>query len=228
MFRAPDPTVKHVTAAEMCRIDERAIIEFGIPSLILMENAGAACARETLELIRKKKARVAIFAGKGNNGGDGFVAARHLANRGFEPEVFYFQAPEEMKADPLVNFKILEQMKVALVDCSKGLPAARIQKSLKKSAAVLDALFGTGLSKPVEERFKLAIEMINASGRPVLAVDIPSGLNADTGEVMGACVRADVTVTLELPKKGFLKRAARKFTGRVVEADISIPKILLK
>ncbi len=220
--------MKSVTAEEMRLIDEKAIHEFGIPSLILMEHAGLACARETLKLLRGKGKKVAVFCGKGNNGGDGFVVARHLANRGFEPIVFYFQSPLEMKPDPLANFRILEKIKVSLIDCSENLPVGRVKAALKKVRVVVDALFGTGLSKPVGEPFKTAIALMNKSGRPVVSVDIPSGLNADTGEVMGACVRATVTVALGLPKKGFLRREAKRFIGRVVVADISIPRNLLQ
>ncbi len=220
--------MKSVTAGQMRLIDEKAIHVFGISSLILMENAGSACAREALKLIGKGPASVAVFAGKGNNGGDGFVAARHLANQEIKAVVFYFQQPLEMKADPMVNFRILEKMKVPLINCSKVLPQARIRAALKKARVVVDALFGTGLSKPIEDPFKTMIGLINESGRPVVAVDIPSGLNADTGKVMGLCVRARVTVALGLPKKGFLRRGARKFTGRVIVADISLPRILLK
>ncbi len=212
----------------MRQIDDKAIREFGIPSLILMENAGAACAREAVKLVRKGAVPIAVFAGKGNNGGDGFVAARHLANHGMKPVVFYFQAPGEMKLDPLVNFRILEKMKVSLIDCSAHLPVSRVKAALKKARVIVDALFGTGLSKPIEEPFKTAIALINQSGRAVVSADIPSGLNADTGEVMGTCVRATVTVALGLPKKGFLRREAKRFIGRMVVADISIPRNLLQ
>ncbi len=210
----------------MRQIDEKAIRVFGIPSLLLMENAGAACAFEAFRLAGRNNP--VIFAGKGNNGGDGFVAARHLANRGLKPVVFYFQRPAEMKPDPLVNFRILEKMKVSLIDCSVKLPAQSIKSTLKSAGVVVDALFGTGLSKPLVEPFSTVVAWINASRRRVVAVDIPSGMNADTGEVMGVCVRADLTVTLGLPKKGFLNRKAKVFTGRVKVADISIPGILLK
>lgn len=218
--------MKHVTAFEMSRIDERAIREFGIPSLLLMENAGAACALEALRMAGEKSP--VIFAGKGNNGGDGFVAARHLANRGLKPVVCYFQKPAGMKPDPLVNFRILEKMKVSLIDCSGELPARSVTRALKNAGVVVDALFGTGLSKPVSGIFETVIAMINEAGVKVLAVDIPSGLNSDTGEVMGCCVKAAVTVTLGLPKRGFLKREAKRYTGRVKVADISIPGVLLK
>ncbi len=217
-----------VTAHEMRRIDEHAIQEYGIPSLILMENAGIVCTREVLKIAKARKPSVAIFSGKGNNGGDGFVVARHLANKGLEPVVFFFQKPAEMKPDPLTNFRILEKMKVKLIDCSEKLDRAKVLKIMKKSGAIVDALFGTGLSKPIVGSFRKAIETINDSKLPVIAVDIPSGLNADTGEVMGVCVRAKVTVALGLPKKGFYLERARHFTGRIVIADISIPRELLE
>lgn len=219
--------MKYVSASEMRAIDEKAIHEYGIPSLLLMENAGRACAEEAAKLAGEKGARVAVFAGKGNNGGDGLVAARHLANRGFEPEVFFFQARREMKPDPAANFDILAKMKVPLVDCSGTPDWNTVRAALGNARVVIDALFGTGLSKTVDEPFKTAIDLINQSKLPVVAVDVPSGLNADTGEVLGVCVRAAVTVTLALPKKGFLNEAAQPYLGRVIVADISIPADLL-
>lgn len=219
--------MKSVTAEEMRGIDEKAIQGYGIPSLLLMENAGRACAEEVLKLNPGAIRTVAVLSGKGNNGGDGFVAARHLHNRGIRCVVIFFQDPEEMKSDPLVNFKILEKMNVSLVDCSKDWNPKKVREILSKSDAVVDALFGTGLSKPVEDPFKSAIEWINESHLPVLAIDIPSGLNADSGEVMGVCVRATVTVTLGLAKKGFGLGQAKQFTGRLIVADISIPRELL-
>lgn len=191
-----------------------------------MENAGSACAREVMRLAGKKEKKAAIFSGKGNNGGDGFVAARHLHNRRFRVTVFFFQKPSEMKPDPLTNFNILKKMRLRLVDCSKSVPWGRIRKALN-GAVVLDALFGTGLSKPLKDPFKKVVEILNAAGRPVVSVDIPSGLNADTGEVMGAAVRAQRTVTLGLPKVGFRSKEARSRTGKIIVADISLPVELL-
>jgi len=219
---------KAVTGETMREIDRRAIEEFGIPSLLLMENAGRACAEEILKRGVKAGERVAVFAGKGNNGGDGFVAARHLHNGGVVPVVFFFQKPSEMKADPLANFRILERMKIDLRDCAGGADWDGVRNVLKTCRAVLDALFGTGLSKPVGEPFRTAIEEINHSKLPVVAVDIPSGLHADTGEVMGICVKAAVTVSLALAKKGFYLNEGPAYTGSVVVADISIPRELIE
>lgn len=218
--------MRHVTAAEMRALDERASREFGIPSILLMENAGRACAEELLKL--PVTGAVAVFAGKGNNGGDGFAAARHLWNRGRGVSVIYFQRTEEMKPDPLANFRILEKMKVPLFDFSGGWNAQAAAGVLSRSAVVLDALFGTGLSQPVQGIFVEAITAIQASGLPVVAADVPSGLNSDSGEVMGACVRADVTVTLGLPKKGLAAGEGPRLAGRVVVADISLPRQLLE
>ena len=220
--------MRAVTTRVMREIDRRAVEEYGIPSLILMENAGMACAREVGKLIPAGRGRISVFAGRGNNGGDGFVAARHLSNRGFQVGVFFFQDPSEMKPDPLAHFRILEKMGLRLWDCGRGFDEVNVRRVLRRSDAVVDALFGTGLSKTIEEPFKTVIEWINASGLPVLSVDIPSGLNADTGEVMGIAVRAARTVVFGLPKKGFYLKAAKRYTGKIVVADISLPSQLLK
>lgn len=220
--------MRPVTAAQMRRIDERAAKEYGIPSLLLMENAGAACAREALRLGGHKLGKVVILCGKGNNGGDGFVAARHLMNKGLRPSVFFFQNPSEMKPDPLVNFHILQKMKADLRNFSKKVSLGELQNSLRNSDLIVDALFGTGISRLLDELFRTVVALVNASKRPVVSVDIPSGLNADTGEVMGVCIRANLTVALGLPKKGFYQRGAKRWTGKVIVADISIPPVLLK
>lgn len=220
--------MRSVTAGEMRCLDEKAISEYGIPSLLLMENAGRACAEEAARLSGNARQWVAVFAGKGNNGGDGFVAARHLANRGILTRVFFFQSENHMKPDPRVNYRILQRMRIPLVDCSADFDAGTVKEILKKSGVILDALFGTGLAKPVGEPFKTAISVMNDSGLPIVSVDVPSGLNADTGEIMGAAVRARVTVALGLPKKGFYLKEAPTYTGRIVVADISLPRELLK
>ncbi|MBI4387563.1 MAG: NAD(P)H-hydrate epimerase [Candidatus Omnitrophica bacterium] len=219
--------MKYVTASEMQEIDRRAIEEFGIPSILLMENAGRAVAEEVQCLLKGKKDEVAIFCGKGNNGGDGFVAARHLANQGTKVHVVFFQSPSDMKPDPLVNFKILQKMNVSLIDCSVKFDPQKIKNAIHRSKVVVDALFGTGLSKPIEGNAKEAIDLMNALQASVVAVDIPSGLNADTGKIMGICVEAKITITLGLPKKAFCISSAKELIGKVVVADISIPRELL-
>ena len=220
--------MRTVTAAQMKRIDRIASDQYGIPSLILMENAGAACVREIRKRWKSRLKKVPIFCGGGNNGGDGFVVARHLLNQGLIPQVFFFQKPQAMKPDPAINFNILKKIGVNVVDCSKTVPWGSLSRGLTSSDLVVDAIFGTGLAREVQEPFSKVISLINSSKRPVLSVDIPSGLNADSGEAMGIAVRADLTVALGLPKKGFYKGQGRYCTGRVVVVDISLPRSLLK
>ncbi|PIQ86213.1 MAG: NAD(P)H-hydrate epimerase [Candidatus Omnitrophica bacterium CG11_big_fil_rev_8_21_14_0_20_45_26] len=215
--------MRFVTAAQMKQLDELAIYTYGIPSIILMENAGIACANEVVKRTKSKRAKIAIFCGIGNNGGDGFAAARHLHNRGYQPTVFFFQKPEKMKLDPQTNFNILKKMQVPLVYCSEDTQWENLAKTLKSFRLIVDAIFGTGLTRPVLEPFRSAIHVMNHSRLDIIAVDVPSGLNSDTGEVMGVCVRAKATVTLGLPKKGFSLKKAHRYTRRVVVADISIP-----
>jgi len=220
--------MRFVTASQMRQLDKLAIQRYDIPSIILMENAGRAVADEVARRIRSKKAQVALFCGIGNNGGDGFVTARHLHNRGFKPIVFFFENPKNMKLDPQVNFKILQKMKVSLNYCSRMTNWKSVSKMIQKCHTIVDALFGIGLRREIAEPYYSAIQVMNNSRAIIVSVDIPSGLNADTGEVMGICVRAKATVTLGLPKKGFSLKRAHRFTKRVVVADISIPKEVLE
>lgn len=220
--------MKFVTAAEMQEIDRRAIQEYGIPSVVLMENAGIVCAGEILRQLPPDRKRVAIFCGKGNNGGDGFVIARQLTNKDCDVHVFYFEKPEKLKPDPKTNFQILEKMKLNLIDCANGIDPVRTKNILNQKELVVDALFGTGLSKPVEEPFKTAIQLINDFQKTIISVDMPSGLHSDNGEVLGVAVQARCTITFGLPKKAFQTKTAGRYTGKIMVANISIPKILLE
>jgi NAD(P)H-hydrate epimerase len=205
----------------MQALDRLATTQCGIPSLLLMENAGRVVAKAVL---RFKPRRVVLACGSGNNGGDGFVAARHLVNHGVRCTVIYVQRPAD--ADPALNFSILKKMRVPCVAWRRFSPARR-QALLRRADVIVDALFGTGLSRPVREPYTAAIEAINRSGATVVSVDLPSGMHADTGAPLGACVRATRTVTLALPKRAFKHKASRRYTGRVTVADISIPTHIL-
>ena len=209
--------MKHVTTRQMQAIDRQASTRFNIPSILLMENAGRAVAEAVLAFHPR---HVVLFCGSGNNGGDGFVAARHLANHAVGCTVVYFQRPA--KADPALNFTILEKMKIPRVVWER-LTTARRQALLRQADVIVDAIFGTGISRTLQEPYTTAIQDINRSRRPVVSVDIPSGMNADTGKPMGLCVRARRTVTLALPKRAFKHKASRRYTGQVIVADISIP-----
>ncbi|MBI3313297.1 MAG: NAD(P)H-hydrate epimerase [Candidatus Omnitrophica bacterium] len=214
-----------VTASQMKEIDRRAIEEFAIPSLLLMENAGRGIA----ELIfhRFKGRQITIFAGKGNNGGDGLVAARHLHNRGFSVYVLLFAKPENLKDDPALNFKILSKMKIPYLVVEDSATAQDFLPAVERTDIILDALFGVGLERPVTGVYAEAIQAINQAGRNVIAADIPSGLHSDTGEVLGIAVKAAMTATLGIPKQGLFSGQGPSFAGKVAVIDIGLPKNLL-
>ncbi len=220
--------MKLVTAEEMRELDRRTIDEVGVPSLVLMENAG----RTTYQILRQEfpglSGPVAVVAGRGNNGGDGFVVARYLANDGIPVTVFLLAEKNQVQGDARVNLDILDQIGVEVVETltEEGLsPAAHF---LSRAELIVDALFGTGLNSPVRGLMRALIERINHLRPPVLAVDIPSGLSADTGEPLGVAVQADVTVTYGFPKLGQILPPGRDYVGRLWQVDISIPPALAK
>lgn len=206
--------------------DAWAINELGIPGVVLMENAGCSCA----ELIEDKlsaivKPRVCIFCGTGNNGGDGFVIARHLLNRGFIVVVVVCGNRNKVRGDAKANLDILEglgalieQLDVDNIDDIKGRVAALAQDA----DMIVDAIFGTGLTGELRDEYKRLIAGINALGHPILAVDIPSGLDCDTGQPLGAVIRADWTVTFVAVKKGFVLESAQAQTGEIYVASIGV------
>jgi NAD(P)H-hydrate epimerase len=196
--------MRAVTRAQMREIDRRAIHEYGIPAPALMENAGRALAAEV------RGRRVLVVCGRGNNGGDGYVAARHLANRGCAVALLEEGEPQGEAAAMAFSARLLCR------ETAEGGPFE----------CVVDALYGTGLNRPPEGRGAELIRRINAAGATVVAADVPSGLDADTGLPLGEAVRAAVTVTMGLPKVGFARAAA--YVGRVVVADIGLPRALLE
>ena len=209
--------------------DEAALERLGICGLVLMENAGLRAAEHVLRLLDEKgSSGVCIVAGLGNNGGDGFVVARQLCNAGVRVAVVVCGARERIKGDALANLAIVERMPVAIrcVSEADG-AAAAITECSKGAAVVVDAMLGTGTSGEAREPMRTAIETINGLGKTVVALDIPSGLDCDTGEPMGATVRADSTVTFAAMKKGFGQPGAAEFTGAVTVASIGIDVGLL-
>jgi NAD(P)H-hydrate epimerase len=213
--------MKTVTAAEMQALDRRTIEEYGIPGLILMENAGRGIA----DLITGafKPGTVVVFAGKGNNGGDGFVIARHLNNRGFRTAVILLADAAELKEDPAVNFKILRKMIIPVEVPRPDCIASDFLRGLEHADLVVDALLGIGLERKIEGIYGAAVEAMNGCGKPVVAVDVPSGLHSDTGEILGGAVKATVTGTLGLPKRGLFCGQGPEHAGRVFVVDIGMP-----
>ncbi len=209
-----------VTTEEMRLLDQLTAAEFGLPSRLLMENAGAAVAREVRRRLRPPHKAV-VVCGPGNNGGDGLVAARHLANAGGNVEVVLLT--EALKGDALANLEAYRKLGGAarLLDESQGLGTGR-------GDLVVDAVFGIGLSRPAEGRALAAIEQIRVArelGARVLAVDLPSGLDSDSGRPCGPCVTADCTVTFGYIKRGLALEPGASLGGELVIADISIPRL---
>jgi len=215
------PVSYAVTAEQMRDLDRKATEKYGIPSLILMENAGLAIADEAVRMVGGDPycKCIVIVAGQGNNGGDGFAAARHLENAGATTYIFYFGDREAAKGDALTNIEIAEKMKLDIFNND----LERLKRYLRGADLVVDALLGTGIKGELREPYRDVIELIRESGRKVLSVDIPSGVNADTGVVYGTAVGADVTVTFAMPKIGLLTGAGVEYVGELKVADISIP-----
>lgn len=216
---------------EVREVDRRSIEEYGLPGVVLMENAGRGAAELLVRL--GVTGPVVICAGKGNNGGDGFVMARHLELLGFAPRVLLFASPTELAGDAAINYRVLE--KAGLAGCVMGDrpdPAALAQE-LAAADWIVDALLGTGARGTLHEPILSAIAAINQSGKKVFAVDLPSGMDCDTGQGLdnGAggttCIRADHTATFVAAKWGFLQPGAEKFTGRVHVIGIGAPRRLL-
>ena len=217
--------MKIVTAGQMREIDRRAIEERGIASLALMEGAGRAVAESAYRLTEGCPDRpILVLCGRGNNGGDGFVAARHLIELGRTVQVFVAAPRGEITGDAEANLQRLEVLGLSCLYLTEAEPALA---ALPRCGLVVDALLGTGLSGKVRGLAGKLIEGLNESGQPVLAVDIPSGLDADTGEPLGVAVRAQETVTMGLPKLGLFLHPGVDYAGRVTVADIGFPADLI-
>ena len=215
--------MKVVTAREMKEIDVKTIQEFGISGAILMEQAGTAVVRKVNELFGRK--RTIVVSGSGNNGGDGLVIARHLHNNGWDVSVFLMSEPGSLSADALTQYRAAERFGVAVHPVEKLL--TQHQSFLSPHALVIDAIFGTGMSRPVRGVHSDVITLINTSGLPVVSVDIPSGISSDNGQVLGNAVKADYTVTFGLPKRGHLLHPGATFSGKLSVEDIGFPQTLI-
>jgi len=219
--------MKVLTSAEMREIDRRTIEEIGIPGPVLMENAGLQVFRVLQALFPGLPGEnIVIVAGKGNNGGDGLVVARHLHNHRAKPQVFLLGSKEEVRGDAALNLKIAQASGVAIKEVRSPSDWKKLQKAIQEAAIIVDAIFGTGLVKPAEGLYAQAIESINKTRAFKLAVDIPSGLSSDTYEVIGPAVKADLTVALAAPKIAHVIPPAEELAGDFIVADISIPPFL--
>jgi len=207
--------------SEIRRLDSDAIQSLGLPSLLLMENA----ARGVVDAIVQSGPwnSITIVAGPGNNGGDGFAAARQLSATGIDSHVFLLRGNKTLSADAESNLQFLARSGVEVVDTTISQLQAHCEK-LNSRDLIVDSLLGTGIRGIVSSPFADAINCINSASAQVLSVDVPSGLDCDTGLPCGTCVRANNTVTFVALKNGFLMPAAKDFTGPVTVCPIGIPQ----
>jgi NAD(P)H-hydrate epimerase len=213
---------KIVNSYEMRNIDKITIQEVGIPGIVLMERAGLTIVDTAIKFLEEKNGnKIIIFCGKGNNGGDGLVTARELHNKGYKVNVYIFAGRDEIGGDALTNLKTAENMGVNIeyVVSDNWFDNVSLQGDV-----IIDALLGTGISGKVYGIIGRAIDLINNFNIPVISVDVPSGLNSDTGQYDGSCIRAIKTVTMGLKKKGLVVSPGREMAGDIVVADIGIPK----
>lgn len=216
-----------VTAAEMQEMDRRTIESFGIPGRVLMENAGRGAVRFLLEQFPdSNKKRIGIIAGRGNNGGDGFVIARYLAQSGIPVNVYLLAGRSKVKGDAAANLKLLDPLPVPVTEIPDEASFSIHQSAMNAPDVWVDAILGTGLKSDVKGYFKTVINYINGLKKPVFAVDIPSGLNSDTGQPCGACIRAVATATFAYAKTGHMTYPGTDYTGKLEIVDIGIPPFI--
>jgi ADP-dependent NAD(P)H-hydrate dehydratase / NAD(P)H-hydrate epimerase len=215
-----------VTADTMQDIDKQAITGYDIPGLQLMENAGRCCVEEIIAEFGLK-GRFVVMAGKGNNGGDGYVIARLLCQKGWKGSVIVLTDPDQITGDAAIN---LGKLPGAIITyCThEGQLSSLHREEIFQADVIVDALLGTGLCNDVSGIYREAIELMNASGRPVVSVDIPSGIHGTTGRVMGSAVSAYMTVTFAFAKLGHVLYPGAEHSGRLVIADIGIPQQLME
>ena len=216
-----------LTRAQMRAFDKYAIESCHVPGVVLMENAGRGAA-ELLSRLNPDRQRVLILCGPGNNGGDGFVMARHLLNHGLDVDVLLFGEVDRLSPDARVNAAVWQRSAALWTGAADGPLDADLRRVIDGAPGwIVDALFGTGLTRPLGPPFDEVVSAVNAGGRPVLAVDIPSGLDCDTGEPLGPTIRATHTATFVAPKQGFANPNARPWLGEVHVLDIGAPKRLV-
>ncbi len=207
-------------------LDRRATEDYAIPSIVLMENAGGSAARVAWD--RFQPSCVLILAGTGNNGGDGFVVARHLHNRGCRVHILIAGDPNHIAGDARTNLTICERMRLPIGVIAEGQDFVSVLPA--ECDLLVDALFGTGLDRPVRGWRSQLIADINArrdaGAFRTLSLDLPSGLDGDSGQPLGACIRADCTCTFVGPKVGFFSPEADEWLGEVVVCDIGAPREL--
>lgn len=208
----------------MREVEKLAIEKLGVPSICLMENAGRETALEVKKILEDNTLNsVVIIAGKGNNGGDGYVVARNLYNWGVDVKVFLIASFGAISGDAKANLEIIQNMGIYVAEITQREHLKFLEKTIKDCDVIVDAIYGTGLKGEVTGLAKEVIEMINQSDKIVVSIDIPSGLNADTGKAEGCAVKATKTVTMQFLKPGLLVYPGVDYAGEVRVAEIGIP-----
>ena len=210
----------------MRALDQRTIEEIGIPSLVLMETAGIAVSNQVealIEALELEAPRILLFAGNGNNGGDALVATRHLVNAGLEAVVVLVRDPQCGSSEFIQQLSILQNLNIEILSLFDGSSNTSIEEVLECCDVVVDGIFGTGLKRPIEGEIEQIIQTVNALELPVVSIDLPSGIDADTGQILGEAFEATATVALGAAKCGHVLFPGRQCSGEVEVADIGIP-----
>src|SRR5215831_498955 len=217
-----------LNTSQMREADRRTISDIGIPSLVLMENAGRQVVA-AIEAVHGDRldGQIAVLCGRGNNGGDGFVIARTLMQRGVAVSVFLFGRVAEVKGDARVNLEILGRLGLTVVEIADAQAWELHFSEVGECALIVDAIFGTGLNAPLTGLLETVVADVNAAGIPIVSVDLPSGLSADSHEAIGPSIEAGTTVTLGAPKLPLVLPPAETRAGDIVIADIGIPSEIL-
>lgn len=211
---------------QLQEVDRRAVEEYGMPGLMLMENAGRGVADRLAAFVGRGP--VVVCCGKGNNGGDGFVVARHLDARSIDVRVLLWAEPSELTGDAAVNFQILEKSGIPLDVFGRRHDHERLAAALVGARFVVDALLGTGAKGTPRAPLAEVIDALNTSGLPIFAIDVPSGLDCDTGIATAVAIKARRTYTFVASKAGFATPGAGEYTGEVEVLELGVPRRLLE
>ncbi|MGD8521840.1 MAG: NAD(P)H-hydrate dehydratase [Desulfobacterales bacterium] len=218
-----------VTASEMRAMDGLTIDSFGIPGRVLMENAGRGATQFLLEWFAgSMQTSVGVIAGKGNNGGDGFVIARYLAQKGVDVSVYLLAKSKSVKGDAAANLELLAPLEIPVVEIPDADAFSKHQSDMRLHGLWVDAILGTGLESDVKGYFREVINFLNGLNKPIFAVDVPSGLNSDTGQLCGACIHAQATATFGFAKTGLMIHPGADHVGKLKIVDIGIPNYIIQ
>jgi NAD(P)H-hydrate epimerase len=212
-----------LTRAQVREIDRRSIEQYHIPGVVLMENAARAASDVACDMLDDNcVGEVLILCGGGGNGGDGLAVARHLHNHGADVSLALTVDPQKYRGDALINWQIVSAMNLPWEPADPGKIAS------SKALLLIDAIFGTGLERAPRDPFPAIVAAVEQSRIPVLAIDLPSGMDCDTGQPLGACIKATRTITFVGEKAGFAQPAARPFLGEVSVGSIGCPPELIE